>query len=243
MHVRLTLTLANLNQLYVGSVILLTSDSGEVVMALAEQVLLAYGWEPLLGDILVAALSGRGWHVVGSPARHAELGEIGLVLVCGSRPAAVVVEDVWQARAKCPNAKIILMGGEVTDDEALAFIRAGAGAYIDTHQGLPELLNAMNMLRDNRSPACSRVTWLVLENIARLASKRSPDTNNSLTFREKQVLELVKKGMSNKEIADVLSIASNTVKNHIHHLLEKLNVRSRHEAAWVENHRPLRSAG
>jgi DNA-binding NarL/FixJ family response regulator len=101
----------------------------------------------------------------------------------------------------------------------------------------------MNMLRDNRSPARSRVTWLVLENISRLASKRGPDTNNSLTFREKQVLELVKKGMSNKEIADVLSIASNTVKNHIHHLLEKLNVRSRHEAAWVENHRPLRSAG
>jgi len=211
-------------------------------MALAEQVLVAYGWEPLLCDILVAAFSGRGWRVVGSHARHAELEEIGLVLVCGSRPTAVVVEDVRHARAQCPNAKIILMGGEVTDDEVLTFIRAGAGAYIDTRQGLPELLNAMNMLRENRSPARSRVTWLVLENISRLASKRGPDTNNSLTFREKQILELVGKGMSNKEIADFLSIAPNTVKNHVHHLLEKLNVRSRHEAAWVEGHRPLQSA-
>jgi len=212
-------------------------------MALAEQILVAYGWEPLLCDILVAALSSRGWRVVGSPARHAEPGEIGLVLICGSRPTAVVVEDLRHARAECPNAKIILMGGEVTDDEVLAFIRAGAGAYIDTQQGLPELLNAMNMLRENRSPACSRVTWLVLENISRLSSKRGSDTSTALSFREKQILELVRKGLSNKEIADVLSIAPNTVKNHVHHLLEKLNVRSRHEAAWVEGHRLLQSAG
>lgn len=221
----------------------LVPRSGEAVMAMAEQVLVAYGWERLLSDILVAALSSRGWPVVGSPARRAESGKIGLVLICGSRPTAVVVEDVRHARAECPNAKIILMGSEVTDDEVLTFIRAGAGAYIDTRHGLPELLNAMNMLRKNRSLASSRVTWLVLENITRLSAKRDPDTSFALTFREKQILELVRKGMSNKEIAVVLSIAPNTVKNHVHHLLEKLNVRSRHEAAWVGSRGSLQSAG
>jgi two-component system nitrate/nitrite response regulator NarL len=63
--------------------------------------------------------------------------------------------------------------------------------------------------------------------------------NPELTVREKEVLRLITRGLSNKEIAISLAIAPNTVKNHVHNLLEKLNVSNRHEAAWME----IRSSG
>jgi DNA-binding NarL/FixJ family response regulator len=97
-------------------------------------------------------------------------------------------------------------------------------------------------LRENRSPSRGRLTWLVLDNISRLAQQRDTHTDIRLTPREKEILDLVTRGLSNKEIADCLSIALNTVKNHVHNMLDKLNVRSRHEAAWVETHSSRQSA-
>jgi DNA-binding NarL/FixJ family response regulator len=60
----------------------------------------------------------------------------------------------------------------------------------------------------------------------------------TLTIRERQVLDLIRQGLANKEIADRLSIAEPTVKTHVHNLLEKLNVSTRAQAAF----RPLQAA-
>jgi two-component system NarL family response regulator len=68
-------------------------------------------------------------------------------------------------------------------------------------------------------------------------SAKTPAIHDQLTPREEEVLRLIRDGFGNKEIASRLCISPNTVKNHVHHLLEKLKVRSRHEAAWMR-HRP-----
>jgi len=208
----------------------------------AQQLLITYGWDHLLCDIVAAALSTYGWRVAGSRTQISESGNVGLVLVYGSRPTSLIIEDVRCAHAECPNANIVLVGKEITDDDLLLFVRAGVGAYVDTSQGLADLLDAMHMLRENRSPSRSRLTRLVLDNISRLAQQRDTHTDIRLTPREKEILDFVTRGLSNKEIADRLSIALNTVKNHVHNMLDKLNVRSRHEAAWVETHSSRQSA-
>jgi DNA-binding NarL/FixJ family response regulator len=217
--------------------------SYEENMHSGEQILVAYGWHRLFCDIMVAALSKNGWPAIGSLTEVSEPARVGMVLVYGSRSPAHVVADIQRAQAHCVNAKVMVLGGDITDDESLTFIRAGAAAYVNIRQRFAELLESLNMLRDNRCSAPGRITWLVLENISRLADQRDADAHSELTGREKQIIDLLKSGLSNKEIAERLSIAPNTVKHHVHRLLGKLNVKSRHEAVWVESQTQLPAAG
>jgi two-component system nitrate/nitrite response regulator NarL len=203
-------------------------------MELTQQVFVAYGCDRLLCDIIATALAKYGWRLLASGMETSESEDVDLVLVYCLRPMIAITEDVQIAREKFRNAKIVLLGAEILDEDLLRLIRAGVGAYVDTSQGLPELLDALSMVRENRSPPRGRLTWLVLENINRLARTRHSQSDLRLTFREKQILDLVAKGLTNKEIADILSIAPNTVKHHVHNLLDKLNVKSRHEAAWIK---------
>ncbi|MFZ0321988.1 MAG: response regulator transcription factor [Candidatus Sulfotelmatobacter sp.] len=188
----------------------------------------------LLSDIIAMALSKYGWRLVAPGTETTESESVDLALIYCFRPLTAIAEDVQIVRDKFRNAKIILLGARIPDEDLLRLIRAGAGAYVDTSQGLTELLDAFNMVRENRSPPRGRVTWLVLEYINRLARHRHSQSDLKLTFRQKQNLNLVAKGLSNKEIAGSLSITPNTVKNHVHNLLEKMNLRSRHEAAWIK---------
>jgi DNA-binding NarL/FixJ family response regulator len=207
----------------------------------APQVLVAYGWDRLLRDILASALSSHDWQVLISPTPNS--GDVRLALVYCSRPTATAaIEDVQRAGALYPSARIILLGSEIPDPELLLLIEAGISAYVDTREGLPTLLDVMKMVRENRSPSSGRITRLVLENISERARQCCTHLKQGLTFREREVLCLIARGLSNKEIADSLAIAPNTVKNHVHNLLEKLSVSSRREAARVEI-RASRQAG
>jgi DNA-binding NarL/FixJ family response regulator len=203
-------------------------------MESTQQIFAAFGCDRLLCDIIATALAKYGWRLFASGMETSEFEGVDLVLVYCFRPMTAITEDVQIARKKFRKAKIVLLGGDIVDEDLLRLIRAGAGAYVDTSQGLAELLDALRMVRENRSPPRGRVTRLVLENINRLARTQHCRSELRLTLREKQILDLVAKGLSNKEIADFLSIAPNTVKHHVHNLLEKLSVKSRHEAAWIK---------
>jgi DNA-binding NarL/FixJ family response regulator len=79
---------------------------------------------------------------------------------------------------------------------------------------------------------------MLLRRLASHAEQRSTasdEQTTSLTARERQVLELICEGLSNKEIAQVCSISEATVKNHVHHLLEKQKLRTRTQLAARAN--------
>ena len=198
----------------------------------AQRGTVAYGWDRLLCEILAAALSHHGWRVLSSELRPAEPHDSDriILLYCSNPNSTKAIKDVQRAHTKYCRANIVLLSGEINDSQLLRFIRAGVTGYVRTHQGLPELLEAMQLAWDNRTPSNGHVTRLVLHNIRALTRKHRLPAQSQLTQREKQVLALIRKGLSNKQIAGYLSIAPNTVKNHVHNLLEKLNVRSRHEA-------------
>jgi len=194
------------------------------------------GLDRLFQEIIGAALSNYGWRVVdleNSPLLSDDRVEI--VLVAALDTPEAVIDRVRRARAQFPAGKIVILGAEGTDEDFVRFIEAGANAYVSGRKGLADLLESLQMVRNNRTPSSGRVTKLVLNTIRQLSCAPNTPPEAHLTSREEEILHLIWDGLSNKEISSRLCITPNTVKNHVHHLLEKLNVRSRHEAAWKQS--------
>ena len=123
---------------------------------------------------------------------------------------------------------------ESEDEEDLfAAVRAGATGYLLKEVSIDEVADAVRAVaRGQALVTPSMATKLLGEfNVLSRRVDEQHGTRRRLTDREIEVLRLVAKGMSNKDIAAELVIAENTVKNHVRNILEKLQVRSRIEAA------------
>lgn len=210
-------------------------------MEQAENVFIVYGWDKLPGEILSLALASHGWRLVDLHPKSAQTDTARLVLVHNPR-STVGLEHVRRARAAHPNAGILLLTGSITEPELLQFVEAGVSSYIGTHQRFADLVEAMRMTLAKCSRSSGRMMRLVIENISRLVRQSDDNVLAPLTLREQEVLSLLTQGLSNKEIASRLSIAPNTVKHHVHKILEKLHARNRSEAAWLEIRSPGRKA-
>lgn len=198
----------------------------------------AFGFERLFLEVLAAALSPHGWRVIDADQTRSDPHEtIDIALVFSYWSADTVVAWLRRARSQFPAARIVLFGVQAADKEFLRFIEGGMKGWVSRGQGLAELHETLLQVRQNRTSASGRITLLVLNNIGALSGQNRADDENHLTPRQSEILRLIGEGMGNKEIANCLSIAPNTVKNHVHHLLEKLQVRNRHEAAWTRSQR------
>jgi DNA-binding NarL/FixJ family response regulator len=137
--------------------------------------------------------------------------------------------------AERPEVKIVMLTVYETDDLLLGAVRSGAKGYLYKNTPISKLLAALRAL-ERGEPAISRtMAGRILEEFTRLGSVKEPVENNNisgLTLRELEVLKLLGTGASNREIAESLFISINTVKIHVHNLLEKLSLRNRREATW-----------
>lgn len=117
------------------------------------------------------------------------------------------------------------------DDLVLAGIRAGARGYLLKDVSLEELVGAIRTVADGGSLVRPAVTTRVMKGLERLHPEFSSlDRPDPLTERETEILRLMAGGYSNKEIANSLSVAEGTVKNHVSNILSKLGVRDRTRA-------------
>jgi two-component system nitrate/nitrite response regulator NarL len=127
--------------------------------------------------------------------------------------------------------KVVVLG--LTEDEAqiVACARAGISGYITQDATLHELTQRIREATVGEFSCPPRVAATLLRNLAapRFADDRQPVTAR-LTPRESEIVQLIERGMSNKEIARHLTIQLATVKNHVHNILEKLAVRGRADA-------------
>lgn len=194
----------------------------------------------LFHEIVQAALADYGWRLLDarSSRPHDPGAEAEIILVGGSGPVATVVDRLRRARVEFPAGKVVVLGANGSDTDLVRFIAEGARACVLVNQGLPDLIAILEMIRENRSPSSGRITQLVIGAIRRLSENPPPAQEAGLTLREEEIFRLIQDGLSNKEIATQLHITPNTVKNHVHRLLEKLKVRSRHEAAWLRARQP-----
>jgi two-component system nitrate/nitrite response regulator NarL len=145
-------------------------------------------------------------------------------------------------RAHCPGSRIVGFGICGGADRMVACAESGLAAFVDSTSNVSDLVVAiLGALRGEL--ACSpEVSALMCERLASLASARShrPD---ELTRREREIAMLIGQGLSNKEIANDLRIGPSTVKNHVHSILEKLNVRRRSAIVHQLSELPWMRAG
>jgi DNA-binding NarL/FixJ family response regulator len=205
-------------------------------MPSAQYVLVSFGLDRLFHEIVAAALSERGWRMLefAQIQPHSNC-PVDVVLVFASGGPEAILQVINNARAEFPGAKLVLLSAEISDADIIRYIEAGMNAHVFSTQSLADLVRTVQMVRDNKTVSSARVTQLVLGDIGRLTRQRNPGAGAQLTHRETVILQLVSAGFGNKEIASQLGIAANTVKNHVHHILEKLKVKSRHEASWLSS--------
>ena len=175
----------------------------------------------------------------GTVTTAADLGEA-LALAATSPPDVVLLNmatsrsvAVLQAIvAAVPDAPVVAVGISEADEQVIACAEAGAAGFLFRRQSFASLLAVVQAVARGEFPGSPRTTATLLRRVAALAADRHTDDHGArLTPRERQVVWLLDEGLSNKEIARRLSIEFRTVKNHVHNILEKLQVRRRGEAA------------
>ena len=130
--------------------------------------------------------------------------------------------------------------GMTSEDEGLAGAEVGVTAFVD-HDGTIEDLNHAAKRVLSGIPVCPpRLNTRLLQRVAQLAGRGRIDPDANLTHREREIASLVEEGLSNKEIAHALNISPATVKNHVHMILDKLNLPRRR---MITLGAPMRSAG
>ena len=127
--------------------------------------------------------------------------------------------------------RVVAFAVPETEDDIIACAEAGVAACVTREASIDELVATIERVGSGESLCSPQVAAVLLRRVATLAAARSDEPAATLTSREREILDLIAEGLSNKQIGQVLCIQVPTVKNHVHNLLEKLEVHSRHEAA------------
>jgi DNA-binding NarL/FixJ family response regulator len=143
------------------------------------------------------------------------------------------IEATRRARSAVPNVKVAILTISEDDDDLFAAVRAGATGYLLKELSIEELPDAVRAIVRGQSVLSPPMGTRLLAEFNALSRRveEQRGTAPRLSDRELEVLRLVARGLSNKDIAAELVIAENTVKNHVRNILEKLQLRSRMEAA------------
>lgn len=191
----------------------------------------------LYRDGLVRALADfPDVEVVGS----APVIESSLALLTQSQADIVLLESAAANRAEIvqsilaasPQARVVAFAIADEEQEAIYCAEAGAAGYVSREASIEELVATIVRVAKGEFPCSARVAALLARRISTLATQRAPNAvASALTRRERQILRLIDEGLSNKEIAQRLGIEVSTVKNHVHHILDKTRASRRSQAA------------
>jgi two-component system, NarL family, nitrate/nitrite response regulator NarL len=131
-----------------------------------------------------------------------------------------------------PKVKIVALALPDGDSHVIAAAEAGISGYVPREASLEELVAIVRRVAEGEMPCSPRVAAGLAHRLASVTAERQlPDSTTHLTPREHQVLGLISEGATNKEIAETLCIEVTTTKNHVHNILEKLQVGRRGQAA------------
>jgi DNA-binding NarL/FixJ family response regulator len=147
-------------------------------------------------------------------------------------PGLSGVKTIQEIRRSGHLTRIIVLTSFETDEDIYRAIQAGAQGYLLKDTSLKEMIEAIKNVHSGKR-------YIPRDIAARLAERMM---RTELTARELEILRLLAKGLTNKQIGKVLSISENTVKNHVNSVIEKLEVSDRTEAATTAIQRGIISA-
>ncbi len=142
-------------------------------------------------------------------------------------PAMNGIEATRQIVARNPDTAVAILSMHSDESYVIRSLKAGAKAYLLKDSAEADLIAAIRAITDGKSffsPAISRL--LKEEYVRELHDRGVEDTYDLLTTREREILQLIAEGRTNKEIANLLNLSLYTVETHRTHILQKLNLHS-----------------
>lgn len=149
-------------------------------------------------------------------------------------------ECLEELRARCPSAKFLLLGNEKSREELLRLLSMGAQGYVPYPGVARTLVKAIFSVQTDRLWVSHDVFQAFLKEAAS-ALHKDGHARNTITPRENQILELVRRRLSNREIAERLQIQVSTVKFHLSNILSKMYASSRRDLIEVPSGQVSRS--
>ncbi|MCB0010638.1 MAG: response regulator transcription factor [Anaerolineales bacterium] len=142
---------------------------------------------------------------------------------------------VYWLNSNYPKLRALVFDLPLVAGVIVPYLEAGARGYVSREDNVAEMVRKIQGVYENRPVICPEITGLLMVRLTELAENRGNPGMNlrmvaKLTRREREVLCLLGQELSNQEIAAQLFIELGTVKNHVHRILKKLKVGSRHEA-------------
>lgn len=150
-----------------------------------------------------------------------------VVLMDMAMPGAAAA--VQQMGGMVEGPKVVGLAVSELEDEIISCIQAGISGYVPLDGSLDDLLTIIESVNRGEMICSPRIIAALARCVRTLAATTTPAAR--LTYREREVIDLIDRGWSNKQIAQQLHIAIATVKNHIHHVLKKLHAHRRGEVA------------
>lgn len=162
-----------------------------------------------------------------------------VILMDFSLPDGTGLEATQAILAEKPDTRIVFLTMHEEDERLFAAIRSGAKGYLLKNLPVAKLLASLRGMERGEAPLSRAMTSRILNAFSDSTISQPGDRTimEQLTERELEVLREVAKGSTNREIAQRLFISENTVKNHIHSILKKLNLSNRRELMrFAEQH-------
>jgi len=174
----------------------------------------------------------------------AEGANIGLTQIQQTKPHVVLMDAslgnvsshrvVESVRKTAPGTKVIVMDLLPAQQDIIAFIKAGASGFIVKDATVDDFVKTIRAVAEGANVVPSALTGTLLSHIADQAIVHGMSGASDavrLTSREREITDLIAEGLSNKEIAQRLNLATYTIKSHVHNILEKLALHSRLQIA------------
>jgi DNA-binding NarL/FixJ family response regulator len=189
---------------------------------------------PMWRDAVERDLVAAGFEVVATAAT----GDEAIARFGAARPQVVVldlqipepagVEVTATVLRQDPAARVLILSASGEQDDVLEAVKAGATGYLVKSASKQELIDAVRRVAVGDSVFTPGLAGLVLGEFRRMSRPETP-VGEQLTERETEVLKMVAKGMSYKQIAERLVISHRTVQNHVQNTLRKLQLHNRVE--------------
>jgi DNA-binding NarL/FixJ family response regulator len=142
-------------------------------------------------------------------------------------PTVTGVDAIRQIVDESPHVRIIVLSVSAEEADVLEAVKVGASGYLLKNSTSDEIVDAVRRVRDGEPVFTPSLAGLVLNEFRRVSSKEPGEPG--LSPRENEVLRLVAKGYTYREIAEKLYISVKTVQNHVQNILTKLHLRKRYE--------------
>jgi DNA-binding NarL/FixJ family response regulator len=199
------------------------------VLIADDQSMVRAGFRMLLGgedDIEVVAEASDGLEAVSKAARFHPT----IVLMDIRMPELDGLEATRRILAADPSARILILTTFDLDEYVYEGLRAGASGFVLKDEPPEQLIAAVRTVAGGDALLSPTVTKRVIKQFTRAARPEAPKGVDELTARELEILRLIADGLSNGEIAGELYISETTVKTHVTHILQKLDLRDRVQA-------------